>query len=854
VQRGRRSDVPGDRDWSGREDDPRTGRGRRSGNGNGQGGGYGGGPGGSGGPGGPGGRRSFKQWFLSGDWWRRWTWKKAFAVVGGICVGIPVLLLVAFFVAYEKTPLPSATTEAASAEPSQVYYFGDKGGPLGTISNHGVNKEILATNQIPAVMNNAIIAAEDRHFFSEGGISPTGILRAAYTDLSGGNVDQGGSTLTEQLVKNYYSGFASATNTDKTANDKFKQILVAIKLAHSKSKPWILTQYLNTVYFGQSATGVGAAAQTYFGKPAMKLTSAQAAMLAAMVEQPSYFNPDPGSGAAYTDLVARYQYVLQGMVKDGVLSQARFSEDMAHFPKVHYHPNSSLDGYRGYLMQMVNQELTKTYHLTHQQLATGGYKITTTFSQAQMKGLYKAVAANKVQMKEDGQPLPSYAFIGAAVVQPNNGAIRAIYGGPGYGVKHCARVDCFLNMAENPKQVGSSFKPYVLATAVKEGMNVQSSVLNGFSPLWIPEGQSRGDELQLSSRTKPLTNDQGYLPFNEPDENSGPLTVTKAAAISSDPAFEDLAHRAGVQNVINMTKAFGVGQSPFTIGSTNDWTALNDQFGSDSHADSAGSVAIALGEGQLTAIEQASFFATLADNGIYHAPHVIARISRGSGVLSSPNQGGVHVLTTNEAADVDQALSADNIPGGTAYPDAAWPGRTVIGKTGTTETAQDAWFLGAVPQESMAVALFTNKQDSKTGPGAETLDILPRLPGNTTGGYGGAWPAAIWHTFMLDEFADVPPVAFAPPNYTGFLPWDQIDAASMPAATPTPSVTPTAPTPSPTTSCQQGQACLPGGPGGGGFSPSPPATPPSPNPTTSTCTSQFGNQCPPTTPPGQGNN
>jgi membrane peptidoglycan carboxypeptidase len=847
AQRSRQG-AAGDRGWSGREDDPRTARGRRSGQGGGAGGGYGGGSGGYGR-----GRRSFKQWFLSGDWWRRWTWKKALGVAAAICVGVPVLLLVAFFVAYEKTPLPSATTAAASAEPSQVYYGG--GRLLGTFSDGGLNKQILPTSQIPAVMNNAIIAAEDRHFFSEGGISPTGILRAAYTDLTGGNVSQGGSTLTEQLVKNYYVGFASKNNTDKSANDKFKQILAAIKLAHSKSKPWILTQYLNTVYFGQNAYGVGAAAQTYFGKRALDLTSAQAAMLAAMVQQPSYFSTDRHAGAAYTDLVARYQYVLQGMVIDGVLSQAKFNADKAHFPAVHVHLSSSLNGYRGYLMGMVTQELTKTYHLTPTQVATGGYKIKTTFSQSMMRGLYKAVAADKIMMKTDGQGLPSYAFVGSVVEQPSNGAIKAIYGGPGYGARHCAEFHCYLNMAENPKQVGSSFKPYVLAAAVRAGMDVQDSVLNGFSPLWIPEGQTSGDELQLSSQTKPLTNDQGYLPFNEPSENQGALTVQKAAAISSDPAFEDLAHRAGVQNVIDMAGAFGVGGNPFTVGGVSDLTALNAQFGVNSKADSAGSVAIALGEGQLTAVEQASTFATLADNGIYHAPHVIASIRQGSGgAIPSQIQPGVHVLTTSQAADVDYALSADNIPGGTAYPDAAWPGRTVIGKTGTTQTAQDAWFIGAIPQYSMAVTLFTNKQDSKTGLGAQTLDILPPIGGNKTGGYGGAWPAEIWHTFMSNEFTNLAPAPFTTPDYTtGFTKWDQVDAGSMPQkVAPTPSVAPSAPTSSTSPGCQPGQACLPGS---GGTTSSPPtSTSPSPNPSTSTtCTPQFGKPCPPAGGPSPGN-
>ena len=852
LQRGRPG-TAGDRDWRG-EDDPRTpGGGRRSGHGT---GGRGAGPGGGGRGGGGrsgGGRRGFKEWFLSGTWWRRWTWKKALGVVAAICVGVPVLLLVAFFVAYEKTGLPTDTTAAATAAPSQVYYSDKR--MIASFSDGGLNRQILTAEQIPTVMNNAIIAAEDRHFYSEGGISPTGILRAAYEDIKGGSVSQGGSTLTEQFVKNYYAGFAAANNTDKSANDKFKQVLVAIKLAHTKSKSWILTQYLNTVYFGQNAYGVGAAAQTYFNKPASNLTVTQAAMLAAMVNEPGYFTPDRGAGQAYTALVQRWQYVLTNMVRDGALTQAQAAKEK--FPKVHYHLSSSLNGYKGYLMQMVDQELTKTYHLSQAQLNTGGLKIYTTFSQSMMSGLYKAVVANKAQMKADGRALPSYAYIGAVLERPTDGSILAVYGGPGYNsnAKACQKVDCYLNMAEDPKQVGSSFKPYVLATAVSQGMNVQTSKLNGYSPLWIPEGTSPADQMTLSSRTQPTSlqlGQQPYVEFNEPSEDSkAPLTVPNAAAISSDPAFEDLAHRDGVQNIINMAKQFGVGATPFTQSNTNDWAAMNAQYGSTSKV-APNAVNIALGESDLTAVEQASTFATVANDGVYHTPHVIAKIVEGGG--SVPLQlNSRQVLTPAQAADVSYALSFDTVPGGTAYPNASWPGQSVIGKTGTTQTAQDAWFIGAIPGYSLGVTLFTNEQDSSLKPGAETLDILPILPGgNPLGGYGGEWPAAIWHTFMLSEFTNMAPETLPTPNFNGFATWDQVNG--MQPASPSPSVSAAAPSApaTPTCSPQPGFACTPGG----SLSPSPPVStsPPATTPSPTCPPQQFGAPCvTPSSPVHQGN-
>jgi membrane peptidoglycan carboxypeptidase len=756
-------------------------RGRRGGPG------YGGGPGGPRGPrrtGGPG-RRSFSEWFKSGDWWRRWTLRKVLGLLAAMVIGVPLLGLVAFFIAYNMTPVPTDTSAQATAASSNVYYR--NGALLGQFSKSGTNRQILTANQIPKVMDDAIIAAEDRHFYTEGGISVTGILRAAFADLQGGALSQGGSTLTEQFVKNYYSGFASSNNSDKNANDKLKQALVAIKLAHEKSKSWIITQYLNTVYLGENAYGVGAAAQVYFGEQqATQLTASQAAMLAALVNQPGYFQTDPHAGAAYTALVARWQYVLGNMVRDNALTQTQETQILKQgFPVVSLHFSSSLDGDKGYLMQMVQQELTSTYGYTQNQLDTDGLKITTTFSQQMQSQLDQSVLASEQQMRADGQGLPWYAHAGAVVENPVNGAIEAVYGGPGYGVKNCTKVFCNLNMAEDPKQVGSSFKPYVLATAVNQGMNTQSSVLNGFSPIWIPEGTTQQDQLTLSLRAKPnqaQINQQAYLPFNEPSENSGALSPTKAAAISSDPAFMDLAHRVGVQNIIDMAKQLGVGQTPFNQSNGNDWTTLNAQFGTNCKSkcpQTSGSVAIALGEGELTAVEQASMIATLVNDGVYNTPHVIGKIVAGSGVQVPLKVQQRQVLSNAAAADADAALAADNIPGGTAYPIAAWPGYQVIGKTGTTQTAQDAWFVGAIPQQAMAVTLFTNNQDSVSSAGAETLDVLPTLPGNGPGGgFGGEWPAYIWHNFMtaLPNILGtaMQPQSLPPTDFSTFSIWNQV--------------------------------------------------------------------------------
>ncbi|HEU5418081.1 MAG TPA: transglycosylase domain-containing protein [Streptosporangiaceae bacterium] len=792
-----------------------------------------GGPGGRGGGSGPGGRRTFKEWLLYGSWWRHWTLKKAAAVFGGTIVGIVVLLGAGFFFVYSKTPIPTDTTAAASAAPSSVYYANGK--LIGTFNTGGLNRQVLTTEQIPQVMDQAIIAAEDRHFFSEGGISITGIMRAAYTDIKGGSYSQGGSTLTEQFVKNYYAGFASANNSDKSATDKLKQMFVAIKLAHTKSKSWILTQYLNTVPFGENAYGVGAASQVYFGKKAANLTVSQAAMLAAMVNAPGFFSPIKGNDG-YQPLVARWQYVLTNMVRDGDLTQAQVAK--LKFPKVHLHFVDGWTGTKGYIMEMVEKELENTYGMTQSHLDNGGLKIYTTIKPVLMAGLVSAVEQNKQLMAQGGKGLPSYAHVGATLEQPGTGAILAVYGGPGWmsNQKRCNRVKCQYNMAEAPEPVGSSFKPYVLATAVRQNMNVQSSVLNGFSPLWIPPEYTDADRTKLSSRTKPADN-YGYTHFNEPSENAGPIGVVEATAVSNDPAYMDLAHRVGDNSIMDMAKSLGIGQNPFNANGGNDYTGLQKLYGKGS--DTAGSLQIALGGGPLTTVEQATTFATLAANGHYAQAHVVAKVVEGTQTLPSRVKQ-TQPLSATEAADIDYALSFDNtskFPGATAYPNAAWD-RQVIAKTGTLgngDFASEAWFNGAIPQYSLSVALFTNKQ-------TQNIDNL----GGIAGGFGGTWPAKIWHTFMTTQFAGLPIVPLQTPDFTGYTPWNQVTGMMGVQPSPPPSSSPPPvqqPTP-PTNTCPPNghhKNCLPGG----GFSSSPPPTSTSPAPT---CTPSPGQQCssPPT--------
>ena len=234
-------------------------------------------------PGGPGGPRGKRR----GDWWRRWTWKKALAVIGSAFVVFILALVGVYYYLANSATIPTAFA-ANVLDQSTTVYYSDGHTVLGTIGT--VDRQDLTINQIPKGLQDAVISAEDRGFWTEGGISPTGILRAAYEDVTGGSgaSPQGGSTITQEFVRNYYAD----VGTQQTISRKVKEIFIAQKLASSKSKDWILQNYMNVIYLGDGAYGVEAASETYFGEPVSKLTVAQDAVIAAIIQAPStYYLP-----------------------------------------------------------------------------------------------------------------------------------------------------------------------------------------------------------------------------------------------------------------------------------------------------------------------------------------------------------------------------------------------------------------------------------------------------------------------------------------------------------------------------------------------------------------------------------
>ena len=463
------------------------------------------------------------------------------------------------------------------------------------------------------------------------------------------------------------------------------------------------------------------------------------------------------------------------MVALGDLSAQQAAAE--HFPKVlsaqDQHVGS--DPYDSYILGLVDNELQSRYRFSQAQIDNGGLHITTTISKSKMDQLYSAVNQNEKLMAADGGALPSYGLVGAELQDPQTGAIMAFYGGPGENIpaKYCHNT-CSDNTVLTREQVGSSFKPYVLATAVMQGMNVQTTKLDGYSPLWIPP-DSEGMTPAAGSQA-----DGGYNWFreqNDGDESYGPMSVAQAEAQSSNTAFTDLIHRVGTQNVVNMARQFGVNVEASGL-----------------QAD-VGHVGMALGQDSLSVNEQDTMLATLDDNGTYHPAHIIAQISQGS--VSYPAKvSSAQVLTPAQDSQVQYAMSFDTINGtGTAA--AMSDGRPIIAKTGTTDDAQSAFFIGAIPQYALTVGIFTDSQSDKS---AETLN---NLGGNVGGGFGGYWPARIWNTFAENEFASLPIQDFPTPQFSGST-WNMFGAGVLPPASPSPTraaqpkTQPTAPVTHPT--------------------------------------------------------
>jgi membrane peptidoglycan carboxypeptidase len=389
------------------------------------------------------------------DGWRRWipSWK----LVLGSGFAAFCLAVIGFGIVYARTTIPQPN-QLALAQTSVVYYSDGKT-VLGQFQE--VNRTSVPLSQVPVAVQHEVVSAEDRTFYTNKGIDPRGIARALYNNLRGG-ATQGGSTITQQYVKNYF------LTQDRTVTRKLKEFFISIKIDRSTNKNAILQDYLNTIYFGRGAYGIQAASKAYFGQDVSKLTPAQGAVLASVIRAPALYDPALNPDRAK----ARWNYVMSGMVQLGWLSQSQV--DALKYPTVLKRSNTSAHGgTTGYLLDVVRREVESKLHLTDSDIDRGGLRIVTTFDKSDQAA---AVNAIRDQMPKTGA---KGVRVGLVSIKPGNGAVVAMYGGPD------SVSQPFNAATQSSMQAGSTFKPFALITALGQGISLKSR-FNGSSPKVVP--------------------------------------------------------------------------------------------------------------------------------------------------------------------------------------------------------------------------------------------------------------------------------------------------------------------------------------------------------------------------------
>jgi membrane peptidoglycan carboxypeptidase len=663
------------------------------------------------------------------------------------------LALIGVFVyLYKTTSIPDPNKDFQT-QTSFVYYSDGKA-QLGQYATQ--NRQIIALSDMPQNLKDAVVAAEDRTFWTNHGIDPKGIIRAAFNDARGG-ATQGASTITQQYVKILY------LTQERSLNRKVHEAILSLKLQKQLTKQKILEGYLNTIYFGRGAYGVQAAAQAYFGVDAADLTLKQSAVLASVLNNPSQFDPANGKSNKQA-LDSRYRYVISGMASMGAIPDAEASKAERHLPHMPKFRESSKYGQqKGHMLTLVRQELHQL-DFTDDQIDGGGLRVTTTFTKKAMA----AARAGALQVRPHISD--KFLHVAVATVQPGTGALLGFFGGQNY-------LHSQINWAQAGGMVGSTFKPASLAAAITDGYSLKST-WEGNSPYTFPDG------LEV--------------------HNEGDSTGTNyGSAISSITALEQSVNTAfvdmsasmqnGPQKILTMANKMGIPPAdadPHYPGIPNTSRDLD--------ADAL----ITLGKARVSAINMANTYATIANGGQRADVHVIDKVTDSDGkVLYQYKPHTTQAIKPDIDRDVSYAMQQVVLHGTGANAQAI--DRPAAGKTGTATNdngdVSSSWFVGFTPQLSTAVMYVRGDGDNALN------DWLP--PYNGAAGYFGAgYPTATWSAVMKADMVGVPVQNFPPPAYVTGTPPETGHSPAPPPPPPsthqTRSSAPTssAPTSKPTTS------------------------------------------------------
>ena len=559
-----------------------------------------------------------------------------------------------FGFAYFTVSIPDPNAYVNSQ--STIIQYAD-GSEIGRIGSE--NRTVVTLAEIPVQVRNAVMAAEDRGFYSNRAFSPTGIARAVWNNLRGGSL-QGGSTITQQYAKTAF------LTPERSIQRKIKELVIAIKLENQFTTDEILENYLNTIYFGRGSYGVQTASQVYFGTTVDQLTTAQSAVLASILRSPGLY--DPGfKKENLPRLEKRFAYVIDGMVEANWLDAEKAKK--IKFPVINPRVTSgALAGPKGYVISWVEQELNKL-GFTDEQLLVGGYIIKTTLVKDAQEAAVAAVN------KEAPTKAPDNLHIGLAAIKPGTGEILAMYGGQDY-LKYQ-----FNAATQGIASGGSSFKAFALVAALEQGIPL-SSIWNGDSPKVYDDGIGRP-----------------YVVNNYGGETWGNTTLLNATIHSVNTIYVPLGIKAGVEKVVDVARRAGIPESVEMIASPS----------------------VSLGSSSPHVIDLANSYATFAAQGVYAKPFIINEVQGpNKGILYQGRIQAQEVFRKDVMADLTYALNQITVKG-TAAVVGARLNRPAAGKTGTSNDNASAWFNGYTPEVAASVAFYRdNATQSLNGIGGLT--------------------------------------------------------------------------------------------------------------------------------------
>src|SRR6056297_296610 len=550
--------------------------------------------------------------------------------------------LLGFYLVSSSVPLP----DDIDARSSLV--FDVEGQEIGTLASELTREDVPITS-LPPHVPDAVVAAEDRGFYEHRGISVTGIARALFTNVRAGEVQQGGSTITQQYIKN------AALSPEVTYRRKVEEAALAIKLEQTYSKDQILGFYLNTIYWGRGAYGIEASAQAYFGVPAAELDVNQAATLAGIIASPE--NLDPLDNAAGAD--QRRRFVLEGMVETGALGRVEADALLAEgLPAVS--ARRGMDrGPNAYYLEAVRRELSARDDFAEGELFRG-LRIYTELDQSMQAAAQETLTAAVA----DG-PTDTGAIVS---IDPLTGGVRALVGGPDVGEQP------FNTAVRAVRQVGSTFKAFTLQAFIESGRS--------------PQTRFRAPaELEVAGSERPISN-YGEASYGE-------QTVRQATASSTNTVYVQLQEEVGRELVIDAARRAGL---PLT---------KEDEVFPTERAEGATMqpfAGLTLGQDAFSPLELASAYATYAGEGFQVRPRLVLRVEDAEGrsifTAADVEEQAMDIQVARAVTDV----LADAVSSGSGRA-AALEDRPIAGKTGTTNEGRDVWFAGYVPQLATTVWL-----------------------------------------------------------------------------------------------------------------------------------------------------